>query len=709
IRIPLPMIWTIVPPILIPLPFNLGILVIFIPFIGGFMPTPLVYIKEFITGGSLFLTGIRGPRFIPRKSDPRIKDPLEKIKQALSFGIPDKLIPLPGFGLDNLDSSNRVLNDIKSNVTKIFDSVPPPGNLQKLRDLQENERELKRRIAEKERDYKSKSALLDVSKPDASGETEELKNIINQRKDTLKSIIKDYLNNSIPDPKSIYFPKDKDKLKIDIPGIIKSLRILKEMRASLIPVDCPNFINFKDEMREVLKLMRIVCPPEYLLQNFEVANASKIFMRKDKDPRLMTNEEFSDLVKQIRGVSLVITKIILWGNKFSVIKKVRDGAFSLVENSEYEGVFKFPEIKITNSAPKALKFLKKKNPIIEAIKIRIMEGLSKIEYTPEDFSRYVRYEGENPILVIRVKDLKKLVSKKLGLSRIGPFDPVRPLDTEEPLISNFPYPKGPLSCLGSLNGGFGNAVAGFELPTVFPMKQDQLTQTPGLGGIVQVTIPGSNVKSFLTEALIKSLDTGALEAAFPEINDINSPKFLNLNPNDIQKLSKTLVTNLIDPESPNIPPFLNILKTPVFPPARPTDMIEQALIGLGAPPPARIVYSLFWTYFKSSPKTPLGNNIVLPKISASSELLSRIPWPLAVLIGRNVLNILNPIAMNDDHPVWRRMSLKNTYYVVYIDEFLRSAADVSGLFKFFFGAADPVYPIPELQSELKKASNIKKY
>ena len=73
------MIWTIVPPILIPLPFNLGILVIFIPFIGGFMPTPLVYIKEFITGSSFFLTGLRGPRFIPRKSDPKIKDPLEKI------------------------------------------------------------------------------------------------------------------------------------------------------------------------------------------------------------------------------------------------------------------------------------------------------------------------------------------------------------------------------------------------------------------------------------------------------------------------------------------------------------------------------------------------------------------------------------------------------------------------------------------------------
>ncbi len=709
IRIPLPMIWTIVPPILIPLPFNLGILVIFIPFIGGFMPTPLIYIKEFITGSSFFLTGLRGPRFIPRKSDPKIKDPLEKIKQALSFGIPDKLIPFPGFGLDNLDSSARVLGDMKSNLSKIFDSVPPPGNIQGLRDLQEKEKQLKRQKRQKERDYKNKVALLDIPKPDFSQEEEQLKQIIGQRKETLKTIIKDYLKNSIPEPKSIYFPKDKDKLKIDIPGIIKSLRILKEMKASLVPIDCPDFINFKDEMREVLKLMRIVCPPKYFIENFEVANSSKIFIRKNKDPRLMTDDEFSDLVKDIRRASLIITKVILWGNRFSVIKKVRDGAFSLIESSEFEGIFKFPEIKITNSAPKILKFLRKKNVIIEAIKFRIMEGLSKIQYSIEDFSRYVRYEGENPILVIRVKDLKKLVSKKLGLSRIGPFDPVRPLDEEEPLISRFPYPKGPLSCLSSLNGGFGNAIAAFELPTVFPLKQDQLSQTPGLGGIIQVTIPGSKIKSFLIESLLKSLDLGALEKLFPEINDIDSTKFVNLEPIDLQKISKNLTLNLINPDSPDVPPFLNILKTPVFPPARPTDIIEQALIGLGSPPPARIVYSAFWEYFKGIPKTPLGDKLVFPKVSASSELLAKIPWPLAVLIGRNVLNILNPIAMSDDHPVWRRMSLRNTYYVVYIDEFLRSAADVSGLFKFFFGVADPVYPVPELPEELNKVFNQKKY
>ena len=338
-----------------------------------------------------------------------------------------------------------------------------------------------------------------------------------------------------------------------------------------------------------------------------------------------------------------------------------------------------------------------------------MEGMSKTQYKPEDFAKYVRYNGETPLLVIRVKDLKKLVAKKLGLSKRGPFDTERPLDKEEPLISKFPHPEGPLCCLESLNGGFGNAVAAFELPTVFPLKQDQITQTPGLGGMIQVTIPGKVIKSFIKESIIKLIDNGLLEKMIPEINDPLSPKFINMDPSDIQKITRNMVRDLFNPDSPNIPKFLNVIKTPTFPLARPTDMIEQALIGFGAPPAARIVFNNFWKYYKSLPKTPLGDIITLPAIELSASILNKIPWPLTVLIGRSVVNLINPIAMSDDHPVWRRMSLKNVYYVIYLDEFLRSAADVSGLFKFFLGAADPIYPIPEFPSELKKALNIKKY
>jgi hypothetical protein len=108
-----------------------------------------------------------------------------------------------------------------------------------------------------------------------------------------------------------------DKLKIDIPGVTKSLRSLREMKSSLAPISCPNYINFKDEIREVLKLIRIVCPPEYSLENSGIANSSNIFLRKNNDPRNMNRDEFSELVNTVRDASLKIAKVILDGNKLS--------------------------------------------------------------------------------------------------------------------------------------------------------------------------------------------------------------------------------------------------------------------------------------------------------------------------------------------------------------------------------------------------------
>jgi hypothetical protein len=708
IRIPLPMIWNIIKPIVIPLPFNLGVLVIFIPFIGGFMPTPLVYLKEFITGSSLFLTGIRGPRFIPRKSDPNIKDPLEKFKQALAYGIPDKLIKLPGFGLDNIDSPKRILADLQTNLTKMIDNVPLNVDISPLRDLQAKEAAIKKEIDTKTKEFNNQYALLDVEKPDLNAYSDQLNSSIKQRREAVNNIILDYLDKGLPNPKDIYFPRDKDKLQHDIPSATKSIRILNDMRSSFVPIDCGEYVDFKFEMREILKLIRLPTPPEFILENLGVSNANKIYLKKDKDPRLMNKEEFKTLVKDFRAVSMIIAHILMKGNKFSITRKIRKGAFSIIDLCEYEGDIKFPPIKITNSLPPGLKFKRKKNRVIAGMYARIMAGMASANYTSEDFAKYVRYVGEEPQLIMRVKDIKKLVAKKIGLSRKMPLMQPRPIDNEEPLISNFPHPEGSLCCLKSLNEGFGKAISLFELPTCFPPKQDQIGQIPYLGGILETKIPGSKIKEFIMEFAKKSLDKGILDDLIPEIGDINSTKFLNLEPADIQKMARNVIREILNPESKNIPAFLKIANVKI-PAARPTDIIEQAIMGMGAPPLARAPYSLFWKYFKGVPKTPLGEIIINKAIEETAKVLFKIPWPLVVLMGRNVVNLVNPIVMSDDHPVWRRMSLKNTYYVIYLDEFLRSAADVSGLHKFALGAASPTYPIPELKSELKKAFNIKKY
>jgi hypothetical protein len=46
------------------------------------------------------------------------------------------------------------------------------------------------------------------------------------------------------------------------------------------------------------------------------------------------------------------------------------------------------------------------------------------------------------------------------------------------------------------------------------------------------------------------------------------------------------------------------------------------------------------------------------------------------------------------------MTLKNPMFVVFLDEFLRSAADISGGFKFFIGAGKLLYPLPDLEISL---------
>ena len=188
-----------------------------------------------------------------------------------------------------------------------------------------------------------------------------------------------------------------------------------------------------------------------------------------------------------------------------------------------------------------------------------------------------------------------------------------------------------------------------------------------------------------------------------------SPKFINLNAVDLQKLSRSLITETFNPKGA-IPPIMAPLSLGSIEKSRPTSIGEQIAIGMGVPPVGRIPLGEFWKYFKGVPKTPLGEKIINEAIRLAAKILDKLPWPIVVLIGRQVVNLINPLVITDDHPVWRRMSLKNVYYVIYLDEFLRSAADVSGLFKYFLGATGLDYPIPQLSSEFKKAfKDSKKY
>lgn len=752
LRIPLPMIWTIIDPIVIPLPFGLGILVIFIPFIGGFMPTPLVYLKENLFGTSLFLTGIRGPRFIPRKSDPKIKDILQKLKEKITHGIPDKLIPLPGFGKEILDTPKNIMGEMNSNINKIMDRVEPLKNTSILNGAQEKEKEIKNLIDQNQKEYKKRAALYDDEKPIDKIPQEEIDQIINARKDALSKTIKEFFDKKMPSPRDIYFPKDKDKLKFGIPSALNFKANRENIAKDLSPTECPKFVNLRSEMKSVLREMRIGLNPLLYPINRNLTNSNSVLILFPGDPQQMSRDEFISLVAQVKTQMAVTSHKIMKGNKKSISKRLREGAFSLVSSANYTGIFNFPEFKITDGAPGTLKFKTFPDPQLEAMYLRIMAGVAGIELERNDFAEYTRnitpelttiissipgavennaqeiLNIPSSAVVMRVKDFKKLLAKKMGLGKATKNNPIAVekavkeptnqniitatipilspkdiIDREEPLISKYPHPQGLFGCLEPACISYGTAFMMFEFPQVFPPKQDQISQTLLAGGIPRITIPGSVIKSFLS-SFIEEFVENSIETIMPEINDIDSPKFMNLNSQDIVKITRKILNKATDPNGA-IPSFLSATQIPVIPPARPTGIAEMAVMSLGAPPPARLPLSLLWKNWMGSPKIPLADMIINPVIEVASKILSYIPWPIIPLLGRHVINLLSPIALSDDLPDWKRLSLKNAYFVVYLDEFLRSAADVSGLFKFCFGTADPVYPIPELPSELQKAFN----
>lgn len=732
IRIPLPMIWNIVDPIVIPLPFNLGILSIFIPFIGGFMPSPLIYLRENLFGNSLFLAGLRGLRFIPRKSDKKINDPKQPIKEKLAYGIPNNIFPLEQFSDDYIDFPKTIIGEIRTNLNKIMDRTGDLENIGEIREAQELERSTKQRIRESIKKYKKEYPLYeDVDLPQPDITEGERNNIIALRKRTLSESIRNFIELKLTKPRDIRFPKNKDNLKFDTPNILRIKKNIDDISRDLTDLESPKFLNIREEMRSILREIKIETPQEYASTNSVLTNTNSILMIYPGDPDLMTDNEFKNFSYTIKKEMVKLCHRILRGDGSSINRKIRDGAFSELFLSELEGEYLFPESKITDLPPGVLKFIKNKNPLTEGIYIRIMSGLGASPIYKDELREFIRNDGEKDQIVIRVKDIKRILSKKIGLGRSIQNDPesvrnalMSPtspniqsalinrstgksiIDREEPLISKFPIPSGNFSNMKKISNGFGRAFSSFSFPPQFPPKQDQESQTLLAGGIPQIVIPGEAVKEFIKRGVGQVIDNG-IDRYFPEINDINSDRFVNMNSQDITKMSRNIVNDLID-EKGNIPDFLNVTDSPIFPKSRPTDISELALISLGAPPQSRIPMNLLWKYWKGVAKTPVGSKITYPLVVAASKLLSSIPWPIVSLIGRGTLDILSPIPLRDDLPAWSRLSLKNAYFVAYMDEFLRSAADISGLYKFCLGT-DLTYPIQEIKTEILSGFDPKKF
>lgn len=665
IRIPLPMIWTIKAPIVIPLP--VGVLVIFIPFIGGFMPSPLVFYHDFYTGINVFLLGLRGFRFIPRVKDPRLTDPTKRVKEYMTRGIPKNLFPFPSLGKDNMDSPERVFSEMRSNINDMLGNKKVNADMSEIQKIQDEEIAISEKWDSRILDAERRKAL-DGNRDAESLRAQkalELSRLDERKRNSVLKSITGYVNKII-DPPSIIYPKKSENKSLLVPTPVKTAQEISK-KYKLGSIEKPETVDLKSRIFHYIDSYSFEKDPNYTEQNKRLSPGNKIvasFPVKISD--LSTSQE------AVRRMNDLVNKVIfdLIGSSNSPLNAKNLG---LTKTS-----FNFPVRAPGDFVPNPGGISPISSPELLEVKAKIRENSNIGGSQATKIEELSVNNGFSENLVLREKDLRKIIKSIInsakGQMRVD--------------LSKFPVKNAQSSEKTATS--FGNAISSIEMPNFPPRKSGIPSPATALvpGGIPPVIIPGGLIKEFITRGLSSVLERMSLNELLPG----GSSSYRNLSPQDIKSISANMVNKTLDPG--NIPSFIRKLQPPPIT-ARPQDMTEFT-VGNSLPyhPGIEIAYSLLWKVL-SAPRVPLPSDVIL-KLKKISEILYSIPWPLAVLLGRDVINIINPLLQREDLPRWDRMSLVNTYFVVFLDEFLRSASDISGGFKFFIGQ-DIIYPLPDLE------------
>jgi hypothetical protein len=277
--------------------------------------------------------------------------------------------------------------------------------------------------------------------------------------------------------------------------------------------------------------------------------------------------------------------------------------------------------------------------------------------------------------IIRQRDLK-MITKNVINSSLSKF----PVD-----LKNFSIPD-PASMKAMLKS-FTSLASSLNLPSIPPKKSASPISPIGPGGIPPIIIPGKVISNFLVDNAMSTINVEMLTKLLPGVLE----NFENLSDTDIKMMSDNIIKNFA--KKAKIPVLDSIPKIPI--PARNQDYIEFTMNFLPTHPFSDIAFTLLWDKFKTPPRIPIPGEFLDVYLRIQDSIFSKLPWPVVVVLGRNLINILNPLWNNEDIPRWDRMNLKNPFYVVFMDEFLRSAVDISGGFKFFAGAGKLFYPLPD--------------
>lgn len=665
IRIPLPMVWTIKDPFVLPLPT--GIMVIFMPFIGGFMPSPLVFYHDFHTGINIFLLGLRGFRFIPRVKDPKIKDPTKRVKEYLSKGIPRTLFPFPSLGKDNVDSPIRVFNEMRSNANDMLSNKKINVDFSEILKIQDEETSISQKYDAKILDANRRKALDGNKEADFLKEeqTRELSRLEERKKNSIVNAITKYIGKII-DPPSIIYPKKSENKSLLVPAPVKSVQEISK-KYKLGSIEKPQSVDLKSRIYNYIDEYSFSVDPNYVEENKNLSPGNKII--------ISFPEKISDLSKNpesVRRLNILVGKVVsdLASSESSPLNPVNLGLTS--------ASFSFPVKTPGDFVPNIGALTPVNSPELAQMKAQIVKNTKIGDTEIKSIEQLSVNNAFSENKILREKDLRKIIKNLINTASKGSG-----ID-----ISKFPVKNAQSVEKSAIS--FGDALSSVEMPNFPPRKSGIPNPATALvpGGMPPVIIPGGIIKGFIVRGVSSLIGGMTLDQILPG----GSSSYKNLSPQDIKSISANLVNKSMDPN--NLPSFISKLQPPPIT-ARPQDMTEFT-IGNSLPyhPGIEIAYSLLWKVL-SVPRVPISADVTI-KLKKLSEVLYTIPWPLAVLLGRNVINIIDPLIHREDLPRWDRMSLVNTHFVVFLDEFLRSASDISGGFKFFVGQ-DIIYPLPDLE------------
>lgn len=244
--------------------------------------------------------------------------------------------------------------------------------------------------------------------------------------------------------------------------------------------------------------------------------------------------------------------------------------------------------------------------------------------------------------------------------------------------------------LKSATAMFSGILGGLAIPQVSlppPLSTNQL------GSKININL--SIVKPIIENALIKYLNDNLLTKNSQSLDS----SFMTSNPNDIKSFMKTFIDSMSDEITSVLSTYYSVINSPLIKNGNGLNLNSLESTVFNVPPFGPTAKSLFiakgkrkLSLKKSSSQFIINEDAL--KIASGIMITTLSPIvsnPVAGLMvaGAGVTNSLDsirklhPILSADDIPPWERLTAKNILLLIFLDEFISTAADQVGFFRSY--------------------------